>query len=204
MIKRLVIIGAGGHGKVCANIAFRMNQWEEIVFLDDKQKTSVFHFEVIGKLDFSLIQETDEVFVAIGDNQLRSSLIHKLQKSNFKLAKLIDPSAVIGLGVIIGSASVIMPNVVINADAYIGQGVILNSSSIIEHDCEIEDFVHISPNATIGGGSHISAYSWVGIGATVIQSIKFTNHVIIGAGSTVTKDINDSGVYVGCPVRKIS
>ena len=47
-MKKLVILGAGGHGKVVADIAVK-NGYEEIVFLDDNE-TSCAGFSVVGKI----------------------------------------------------------------------------------------------------------------------------------------------------------
>jgi acetyltransferase-like isoleucine patch superfamily enzyme len=33
--------------------------------------------------------------------------------------------------------------------------------------------------------------------------VTITDHVVIGAGSVVTKDITESGIYAGNPARKI-
>ena len=38
-LKKLVIIGASGHGKVIADIALN-NQYDEIVFLDDDKRVT--------------------------------------------------------------------------------------------------------------------------------------------------------------------
>ncbi|MER2000634.1 MAG: acetyltransferase, partial [Lysinibacillus sp.] len=37
MKNKLLIIGASGHGKVVADIALNVGEWEEISFLDDDQ-----------------------------------------------------------------------------------------------------------------------------------------------------------------------
>ena len=39
MNKRLTIIGAGGHGKVIADIALRLKQYDSIAFLDDNNSS---------------------------------------------------------------------------------------------------------------------------------------------------------------------
>lgn len=68
----LVIIGAGGHGRVCAEIA-ELNGYHNIVFLDDGLvdrgtvfgTTAAIH-DFLSKSDY---------FVAIGDNQLRMNFL---------------------------------------------------------------------------------------------------------------------------------
>ena len=202
-MKRLVIIGASGHGKVCANIAQRMKRWETLAFLDDNKHGHIHTFPIVGPINLTHIQPHDDVFVALGDNHLRSEISDKLIENDCSLVTLIDPSAFIGLGVQLGLGSVVMPHAVINADAHIGQGVIINSTSVIEHDCNIEDYVHISPRASLAGNCTVGQNTWIGMGSSVIQNIKIVDDVMVGAGSVVIDDIDEPGVYVGCPVRKI-
>ena len=42
----------------------------------------------------------------------------------------------------------------------------------------------------------------IGTNATILP-VKITDNVVIGAGAVVTKDINEPGVYVGNPAKKI-
>jgi len=47
-------------------------------------------------------------------------------------------------------------------------------------------------------GNHVS----IGSNATILPVV-IADHVVIGAGSVVTKDINEPGIYAGNPARKI-
>jgi len=47
-------------------------------------------------------------------------------------------------------------------------------------------------------GSHIL----VGTGASILQGLKITDHVIIGGGAAVISDIESSGTYVGVPAKQ--
>jgi acetyltransferase-like isoleucine patch superfamily enzyme len=47
-------------------------------------------------------------------------------------------------------------------------------------------------------GSHVS----IGSNATILP-VTITDHVVIGAGAVVTKNIKESGIYAGNPARKI-
>jgi len=97
----------------------------------------------------------------------------------------------------------VMDGAVINCGAAIGRGAIVNTNSTIEHDVSLADWVHVAPGATICGGSRIGRFSMVGAGATVIQGIKVAEGCLIGAGATVVKDLNEAGVYAGCPAIRL-
>lgn len=201
-MKRLIIIGAGGQGRVCACIAQKLNKYEKINFFDDNKSGNINNIEILnGDIQFFINAETD-FFVAIGDNEIRKNKILDLQNWQANIATLVDPTAIISSTVQIGTGSAIMPNVVINTDAVIGNGVIVNTSSIIEHDCVIENYVRISPNTTLGGMVTIRELSQIGIGSIIINNIEITQNVIIGAGAVVVKNIFESGIYVGIPAKK--
>ena len=79
--KRLLILGAGGHGKVCADCAVAMSGYSDIAFLDDNMEGSqVLGYSVIGGFkDIKKYKEDfDEFFVAVGNNKIRTDWIEKV------------------------------------------------------------------------------------------------------------------------------
>ena len=195
-MKKLIIIGAGGHGKVIADIAIK-NGYETIVFLDDNEViTECAGFPVVGKTDVAGRMEGDKI-IAIGNAKVRERLQRK-----FKTVTLIHPDAVISRRVEIGEGTVVMAGVVINSDTIIGKGCIINTGASVDHDCEIGDYVHISVGAHVAGTCTIGDRTWIGAGATVINNVSICSDCMIGAGAVVIKDIEESGTYVGIPARR--
>lgn len=203
--KKLIIIGASGQGKVCADIALKMNKWDEIAFLDDNpQIKSVLGLEVVGNTkDAIKYVDKCDFFVGIGDNETREKIQEKLEESGANIPVLVHPNAVIGEDVQIGIGTAVMPGVVINCSTRIGKGCIINTGATIDHDNVIEDYVHISPGVNLAGSVMIGYRSWLGIGSTVIDNLIITNMCVIGSGAVVTKNIYESGVYIGIPARRI-
>lgn len=199
-MNKLIIAGAGGHGKVVYDVAESMNEFDEIYFIDD-DSSLLGHFyksEVIGiSANIDKYINDSSFIVAIGANYVRAKIQNELESKGAKIATLIHDKAIVTNSSNIGVGSVIMPNVVINADAKIGKGVILNTASIIEHDCNVGDFCHISPKATVCGTVNIGKNSWIGAGATVINNLSICDGVVIGAGSVVLRDVKKSSAYVG-------
>lgn len=197
-VKRLVIIGASGHGKVVADIAVR-NGYEEIVFLDDDEDVrECAGFPVIGKTCEARNIDGDKI-VAIGNPKIRE----RIQEELNDVVTLIHPDAVISRRVTIGTGSVVMAGAVINSDAVIGKGCIINTGASVDHDCNIEDFAHISVGAHVAGTCVIGERTWIGAGATVSNNVNICGDGMIGAGTVVIKDIDKPGTYVGSPARKI-
>lgn len=205
MKNKLLILGAGGHGKVVADIALKMNKWNNIYFLDDDESISeAISIKRIGKLEdsYKMIKEFD-VFVAIGNNPTRMKIQSRLEDLGANIPILIHPAAVIGTDVKVDIGTVIMAGVIINCCTTIGKGCIINTNSNIDHDNFIDDYVHVSPGSSLGGTVKIATQTWLGIGSTIINNVHVAKNCIIGAGSVIVKDILESGTYVGVPAKKV-
>lgn len=200
-MRQLVIIGAGGHGVVCAEIA-KLCGYDRIVFLDDKESSTA---PISGPVDsYTKYLEDSDFFVAIGDNQTRRVLLERLENSKADIISLVHPSAVISDTAVIGKGSVVMAGAVINARTRISNGVIINTCSSVDHDCKIKDYAHISVGAHIAGVVNVGDEVFVGAGATVINMVTVCSGCIIGAGGVVICDLLEKGTYVGVPVKKIA
>ncbi len=203
--KKLVIIGAGGHGKVVADVAGKLCFYETILFLDDRGTvTECCGFPVAGKSGNAAeyIGEAD-IFVAIGRADARARVMAGLIKAGASLPVLIHPDAVVGQGAVIGRGTVVMAGAVINSDAQIGEGCIVNTCSSVDHDCILKDYVHVSVGAHVAGGVQIGDKTWIGAGAVVSNHVKIAPDCMVGAGAVVVKDILVAGTYVGVPARLI-
>ena len=119
-------------------------------------------------------------------------------------------------GCTIGDDSFVGPFVEIQRDVVIGKRTRIQSHAFICELVTIGDDCFVSHGAmfindmfTTGGpagqrhlwrstklGNHVS----VGTNATILP-VSICDHVVIGAGSVVTKDITEPGIYVGNPAR---
>lgn len=198
-MKQLLIIGASGHGKVVADIA-RLNGYEKVLFFDDDTKLRECGTEkIIGKT-FDIEYYEGDVIVAIGNAKIREKIQSNFSHRNFPV--LIHPNAVIAESANIEAGTVIMAGAVVNPFVSIGKGCIINTCSSIDHDCNIGNFVHVSVGSHIAGNVNINDRTWIGIGATISNNLNICDDCIIGAGAVVIKDINESGTYVGVPIRR--
>ncbi|NAW98854.1 MULTISPECIES: acetyltransferase [unclassified Vibrio] len=200
----LAIIGAGGHGKVIADIASQCG-YELIDFYDDgKQAGQIFGaWKVKGTVEDLEKQQSDYcgIVVAIGQNDVRSALIQKFALQ--KRITLIHPSSVISIHAQIGAGTVIMPRAVVNAFAQIGEGVIINTSSVVEHDCRIGNFSHISPGAVLSGNVHVGDYCWLGANCSIRQNVFIGSGAIVGIGAVVVKEVKPAATVIGSPAKEL-
>ncbi len=198
-MKKLIIIGASGHGKVVADIAM-LNGYTDIVFLDDNAVTKEgAGFSVLGK---STEAPEGEVFVAIGNTEDRKHLMEYY--CNRSMPVLIHPNAVVAKDVKIGAGTVVMAGAVINPGAKIGTGCIINTCSSVDHDCIISDYVHIAVGSHLCGTVLVGQETLIGAGATVSNNVNVCENCTIGAGAVVTCDLSAPGTYVGVPAKRLS
>lgn len=203
-MRSLVVIGAGGHGRVVADVAQKMNCYDEIFFLDDGEMKECIGLPIKGQVSAikEYLSEGVEFFVAIGNSQTRQKIMEEVEKLGGKIATLIHPSAVIGTCVELDIGTVVMAGAIINPCVKVGKGAIVNTCCSIDHDCIIEDYVHASVGARIAGNVKIGKHTWVGIGATIKNNVSICERCMIGAGAIVVRDIDEEGTYIGVAAKK--
>lgn len=198
----LIIIGAGGHGRVVADCAEVTGQYQKIVFLDDcyPERKENHAWEILGKVNTFIDYLDDAHFiVAFGNNKLRQTLLTSLEEANAEVISLIHPTAYVSNHTMIGKGVVVFANAVINIGSKINDGCIINTAATIDHDCTLQNAVHISPGAHIAGGVTIGELSWVGIGASIIECITLETNTQIASGATVTQSTQKNSLYAGVP-----
>jgi sugar O-acyltransferase (sialic acid O-acetyltransferase NeuD family) len=205
-MKTLVIIGAGGHGKVVADCAQQLDVYSKIIFLDDCYEYSKESgaWSIVGLVDdFPRYLEKSDFIIAFGNNLLRAETTKKLENAKANIISLLHPSAAISPNTSIGKGVVICANTAINIDTKIGDGCIINTGATVDHDCKIQSFVHVSPGVNIAGGVNINKLSWLGIGSTVIECLTIAENTQIGAGAVVTQSTHANSLYLGVPAKRI-
>ena len=205
-MNKLIIIGAGGHGRVVADCARATKKYDKIDFLDAcyRTKTTNLNWSIVGPVDdWKKHLSSADFIVAFGNNQLRLSIIDQLLKSNASVVNIIHPTAYISDESHLAKGCVVFANAVVNIASSIQNGCIINTGATVDHDCTLAEAVHISPGANIAGGVSIGKYSWVGIGSCVTECLSLAENTVIGAGSVVINSTEPHSLYVGVPAKKI-
>lgn len=150
---RLIILGAGGHGKVVADIAKQTGKYKEIFFLDDNSQEA----EVLGMcFQYLEFQSADtEMYPAFGNNTVRIQWENKLLEAGISLAKIIHPLAYVSPLAEVAPGCVIMPYAVVNTGTKIKKACIINIGAMVDHDCILEEGCHLAPGAIVKGENHL-------------------------------------------------
>jgi len=209
-MKKIVLLGAGGHCKVIIDIIRSKNEYEIIgITSKDKAESKIYDIPVIGNDDLlkscfaSGVKYAFITLGGLGNIQVRNKLFDMAKEIGFKIPILIHDQTVVSPHASIGEGTCVMPGVIINSGTSIGKNCIINSGAVIEHECVIGDNIHISPNVSIAGGVKIGNNTHIGIGSTIIQSLCIGSNVTIGAGAVVINNIKSDVVAVGIPAKII-
>lgn len=205
----LYILGAGGHGKVLADVALDSYKFENIYFLDDNKKvgSKVMNISVINCIDYkyiaSLNTKENYFIVAFGNNIQRRNTQKILEELDVNIISLIHSKTSISKFSSIGKGSVICAGAILGPNTSVGEGSIINHSATIDHDCKLGDFIHICPNSSLAGNVKVDSLTILGIGTKVIENITIGKECVIGAASLIIKDIPHSKKAFGVPAKII-
>ena len=203
----IIIVGAGGHGRVCADVARRAGR-NVTAFCDPafSQATEILGIPVLANSERELFDDwpdATELFVAIDDNARRLAIASDAWRRGIPLAVLIDPSAVISPSATLGDGVIAMPGVVVNAEAFVGRAALINTSAIVEHSARVGQGAHLGPGACLTGDTAVGARSFVGARATLLPGVHIGDDVSVGARAVVTRDAGDRSRLVGVPARPV-
>ncbi|MEC7351695.1 MAG: acetyltransferase [Planctomycetota bacterium] len=204
-MSRLLVLGAGGNGRVVADIASIIGDWHHIAFLDDHPGDSRVcdQWEVLGPCA-ELRQHApdfDAAVVAFGDNALRERWFDTVLECDLEPATIVAPTASVSPRCLLGPGTIVMPQAVVNVGSITGRCCLVNTASTIDHDCCLGDAVHVSPGANLGGGVRVGDRTWIGIGASVNHEVTIGKDVVVGGGAAVVADLPDACCAVGVPAR---
>lgn len=207
-MKPLIIIGSGGHAKVCIDACEQGNEYSIIGLIDDFKEVNeeVYNYKILGKIsDVQLLNETIECefFIAIGDNYQREKIFFSLRDLHLKWANIIHPASLVSEYAQITYGVIIMPAVIVNAGSKINPFCILNTGAQLDHDCEMGEVSSLAPGVITGGNVKIGAGTAIGMGSIIRNNIKIGDNTVIGCGSLVLDDIKDNKLAFGSPCREI-
>lgn len=204
----LFIVGAGGHGRVCAEVAEAMGQVVE-GFVDvprtagERVNGKPILFTGLADLEHARRPAQTRVFIAVGDNDRRCELLDEALSRRFELPALVHPSAVLSPTCMIGAGSVVMAGAVVNANTRVGRACILNTGCTIDHDNVLEDGVQICPGVHSAGNVRFGARAFVGTGASLAPNLTIGERSVVGAAAGVIRDVPAGARVGGVPARSL-
>lgn len=203
----LGILGSGDLGKQIAHYALTDGHYDQVVFFDDFATTDE---NLPGPLMGPIAEVSkshaagkfDEAIIGIGYHHLpiRQRLFEEL---DVPFGTIIHSSCWVDSTAQIADGSVVFPRSVVDVRAQISENTVINIDCTVSHDTVVGCHSFLSPRVAVAGFTEIGSRCILGINSTIIDSIKLTDDVRVGAGTIVIGDLEEPGLYVGNPHRFI-
>lgn len=209
--QQILIIGAGGHAQVVADILLCRWRAGELIrpmgFLDDDERllgNTYVDLPVLGSTQQLDSISHDGVVIAIGNNRVRARLYNTLTARGTQVISAIHPATTIASDVVIETGCMICAGVIINTGSHIGPNTILNTGATVDHHNRIGAHCHIAPGVHLGGDVAIGDGTLIGIGSTIMPQRTIGQWTTVGAGALVNQDTPDKATVIGVPARPIT
>ena len=200
----VLILGAGGHGKVVADILVCQGV-PVLGFLDDDpmlEGQTRLGLPVLGRIDAYPRYEPGGLVLGVGDAARRRGVVRRGGAAAQPLWRsAVHPRATVAASARLGRGVTISAGAVVNPDASVGDHAIVNTGATVDHDCVIAAYGHIAPGAHLAGGVRIGEGALVGVGANVCPNCSIGAWAVVGAGAVVVCDIPAGVTALGVPAR---
>ena len=168
MMEKLLLVGAGGFGRVVMEHA--IEQQYDVAFVDDGYEvgTEVCGIKIVGHIEDlpTLIRDYKKLVVSIGNNKFRESVYKKAEEIDYDFPNIICKS------------------VYISPFAKVGNGVLLNPGVEIHHDGTVDDYTLIYSNSVVRTMAHIGKRVKIGSTCTISNETVIEEDQIIDDGVT--------------------
>ncbi len=208
MLKKLIIVGAGGMGREVLQWVKDINkeepQWEILGFIDDNMNAldgKECDYEIIGSISGWNVKEDGYFALAVAVPEVKEKLVSSLKAKGAKFATIIHPRARIGEFNSIGEGTIIYPDASISVNCKIGKYVTLLGSTV-GHDAEMGDFSSIMGSCNINGGVKIGRCAFLGCQTVTVPGKKIGDSAYVCAGSVVMTNVKSNTRVMGCPAKK--
>lgn len=202
-MKKLIIIGSGGHGAELDDYIQYANQlakdpiYEIVGYLDDNP-ASYANYRLSGPLLGGVrdhkVRPDCFYLMGIANLTYRKLFVEQYLAQGAAFITLIHPTAYISPSAQIESGVVIGPMANIGPNARVGAFTLINSRCSLGHDTKVGNFNFISPNVCFSGFTEIGDGNLFGINSATIPGIKVGNNNKIMTGMVLDKNVGDDEV----------
>ena len=201
---RLVIFGAGDIGRLAHYYFTRDSKHQVAAFTVDQKYLKgesflglpMVAFEEVAKL---YSPQEYKMFVAFSYarmNRTRAEKYYKAKELGYELVSYVSSRCSFLTDHPVGDNCFILEDNTIQPFVRIGNDVTLWSGNHIGHDATIDEHCFLASHIVVSGHVHIHPYCFIGVNATLRNSITIARETLIGAGAVIMKDTVERGVYL--------
>ncbi len=194
---KVVIIGAGGHGKEIAWNIRQMNavspSYEILGYCDDEKTAGeiVLGAPVLGTLEqVAHTYGSNLLYICgVAKNKVRPALVARAEKAGWTPTSVIHPSAVIAEDVQIGPGTYIAAGCYVGPGARLAPHALVNVIASVGHDVTLEEHTQICPGVKLSGGSKIGRGTFIGSNSVVAPGVEVGEWSTLSAATFAAADI---------------
>ena len=203
-MSRLIIFGAGDIARLAHYYFSRDSEHEVTAFTVDEKYRQAETFIDLPLVSFEEVvtrypPEEYRMFVALSYarmNKLRSEKYFQAKEKGYELISYVSSRCTFLTDYPVGDNCLILEDNTIQPFVKIGNNVTLWSGNHIGHDAVIEDHCFLASHIVVSGYVRIGAYCFIGVNATLRNSITIAPETLIGAGAVIMNDTVAKGVYL--------
>ena len=210
-MRKVVIIGAGGHGREVADILRHQASQDTVAPLGFVDENTSLHGQEVDGLpvlgDWSWFEgphaEGVAVVCAVGTPSVCAKLVRRAEGLGLPFVRAVSPLAYVSTRARLGEGVTLFPHAVVNPGATLGDYSILNLGATVSHDVAIGSCCNINPGARLAGDVRVEKGCYIGMGAQLIQGVTVGAWSTVGAGAVVIRDLPPRCTAVGVPAAVI-
>ena len=207
----LAIYGTGGSGLESYEQIMRTpelkKRWDDFVFIDDTKEVGTFQErKCMPFQSFCLEYPADSVrlLISLGEPKYREMLYERVHASDYRLATIVHPTAIVSVSATLGEGVFIQDNVSVSSEAIIGDNVWINGKTIIGHHSVIGSHSTVCSFSIIAGHTTLDKCTYVGVSSAIRDELTIGAYSIISMGSVVMRDVRPEKIVMGNPAREVA
>lgn len=134
-------------------------------------------------------------------NTARAKIYQEIKAAGYGFVSYVSSKATVFENAI-GENCFILEDNTVQPFTKIGNNVVLWSGNHIGHHGVIGDHVSFTSHVVMSGHCAISDFCFLGVNATLRDGIVLAEGTLVGMHSSITRDTEPWGVYVGSPAKK--
>lgn len=201
---RLVLFGVGDIARLAHHYFSRDSDHEVVAFSVDREYLAKPELMGLPVVPFQEVARhyppaEHKMFVALSYsrmNRLRAQKYTEARDLGYQLVSYVSSRSSFLSDEPPGDNCFILEDNTVQPFVRIGCNVTLWSGNHIGHDSTIEDHCFITSHVVVSGNCRVGEYSFLGVNATLRNSITIAPHTLVGAGAAIMSDTVEKGVYL--------
>ncbi|WP_165489173.1 NeuD/PglB/VioB family sugar acetyltransferase [Propioniciclava tarda] len=209
---RLIIVGGGGNGRECAQIAQAMiaagtASFTIAGFLDDNESALVgtsTAWPLLGSISAWQPAEDERFVIAVGNPQVRAKLADSYTARGAQFINLIHPTVILATNARLGTGISLSPFSVVSDNAAIDDHVHVNLHTAIGHDAVVGRASVLSSFCDVTGNVRLGERVLLGSHASIAPGLKVGDDALVGIGAVVVSGVKSGKRVFGNPARSLA